>query len=218
MNKYYRKNRLKILKKKKKYDNENRELIRYQYKKWYQRNKEKKIEQTKLYYLNHKEKYREYNKKYRKRLREQLYAYDFARRGRTKYYRIEKSPYLKWRKNFCELCGFDIDIRALDVHHIDSLLKGTEKDNKDNVLTLCKNCHLLVHLLSRNDWTNLIENLKEHKINMSQLECLKCGDIFIPIKMHQKFCSSKCYNVYRSRLIRANNVKNLEELKVIQNG
>lgn len=189
----YYSNRESLLRKKREYDNKNKEVVREQYREWYKRNKEKKIEQKKLYYLNHKEEYKKYNKKHRESLREQLNAYDFVRTDRTIYYRIEKSPYLKWRKNFCELCGFDIDIRVLDVHHIDGLLKNTKKDSENNVLTLCKNCHALVHLLSKDDWINLIENLKGNRIVLSQIKCLECNNKFVPLKMNQEFCTKKCY-------------------------
>lgn len=43
--------------------------------------------------------------------------------------------------NQCVICGFD---RILNVHHIkERYKKGT--DNLDNLITLCPNCHALVH-------------------------------------------------------------------------
>ncbi len=50
-------------------------------------------------------------------------------------------PYLKYRKNFCEFCGFiPVNMCQLDVDHVD----GNHNNNsQDNLQTLCANCHRL---------------------------------------------------------------------------
>lgn len=195
----YRTQRQEILNKKKCYDTKYKELVNEQYREWYRRNKEKKIEQKKKYYLEHKDKYKEYNKKYREKLKEELNGYDLSRRMKGWYHHLEKHPYLKWRKDSCELCGFDVDKRVLDVHHLDSTLKNTKDDNKDNTLTLCKNCHILTHMLLREDWIKLMEKLKGGNLKLNKIKCSGCDLQFIPLITQQKFCSKKCYAKYRLR-------------------
>lgn len=50
-------------------------------------------------------------------------------------------PYRKYKKTYCELCGFiAIDKAQLDVDHID----GNNNNNDiSNLQTLCANCHRL---------------------------------------------------------------------------
>jgi len=54
---------------------------------------------------------------------------------------VAKKPYLKYRKDCCELCGFvPIHRCQLDVDHID----GNHSNNDEsNLQTLCANCHRL---------------------------------------------------------------------------
>lgn len=58
--------------------------------------------------------------------------------GRCRKIRYEKA-YLKFRKDFCEMCGFiPKNMCQLDVDHID----GNHTNNAENNLqTLCANCH-----------------------------------------------------------------------------
>lgn len=40
----------------------------------------------------------------------------------------------------CEVCG----TKAVDIHHIDCRgMGGTEKDNIENLMALCRNCHIM---------------------------------------------------------------------------
>ena len=69
-----------------------------------------------------------------------------AHRERTRRY---KSPYVDFKKEVCELCGF-IPKHAckLDVDHIN----GNHKDNREeNLQTLCANCHRLKTFTNK-DW------------------------------------------------------------------
>lgn len=42
----------------------------------------------------------------------------------------------------CQVCGFNEDVRVLDVHHID---KNKENNKIENFIVLCPNCHAKVH-------------------------------------------------------------------------
>ena len=63
--------------------------------------------------------------------------------------KFRKKPYLRHRKTFCECCGFiAVNICQLDVDHID----GDHNNNeRDNLQTLCANCHRLKTFLNK-DW------------------------------------------------------------------
>lgn len=53
-----------------------------------------------------------------------------------------KFPYRKFRKTYCEKCGFVAQVMAqLDAHHKDGNCKN---HNIENIETLCANCHRLV--------------------------------------------------------------------------
>ena len=58
-----------------------------------------------------------------------------------------KSGYTKYKKDFCEMCGFvAIHKIQLDVDHID----GNHSNNSiENLRTLCANCHRLHTMFSR---------------------------------------------------------------------
>lgn len=74
-----------------------------------------------------------------------------ARRGlkRAHYSKVANKPYLVFRKDTCESCGFvPVHICQLDVDHID----GNHSNNpEDNLQTLCANCHRLKTFLNK-DW------------------------------------------------------------------
>jgi len=54
--------------------------------------------------------------------------------------------YFKYKKKFCETCGFIGDACQLDVDHID----GNHKNNDPiNLQTLCANCHRLKTRLNK---------------------------------------------------------------------
>ena len=62
---------------------------------------------------------------------------------------IKRRPWLVWRKDNCERCGFiPVDACQLDVDHIDG-----DNSNNDpaNYMTLCANCHRLKTQMCR-DW------------------------------------------------------------------
>jgi len=55
-----------------------------------------------------------------------------------------RKPYVRSKKNRCEVCDFSPVHRCqLDVHH-----KDLDHDNNDenNLLTVCANCHRLIHI------------------------------------------------------------------------
>ena len=59
----------------------------------------------------------------------------------SKIYNGYKKPYRKYKKDYCETCGFMAQHSVqLDVDHID----GNHKNNDPtNLQTLCSNCHRL---------------------------------------------------------------------------
>lgn len=57
----------------------------------------------------------------------------------------------------CEVCG----AKAVDIHHIDCRgMGGTEKDNIENLMALCRNCHIIY-----GDKKQYIDYLKEIHFN-----------------------------------------------------
>jgi 5-methylcytosine-specific restriction endonuclease McrA len=58
-----------------------------------------------------------------------------------------RKPYAKYKKDYCEHCKFKaLDGCQLDIDHID----GDHKNNKKNNLrTLCSNCHRLKTKLNK---------------------------------------------------------------------
>ena len=59
----------------------------------------------------------------------------------------KKTPYVKYKKDYCESCGFIPKHSCqLDVDHINN----NHKDNiESNLQTLCANCHRLKTMLER---------------------------------------------------------------------
>ena len=57
--------------------------------------------------------------------------------------RCKRRPYMRYRKRYCELCGFiPWTMAQLEVHHID---EDRTNNNRENLVTLCANCHRYVH-------------------------------------------------------------------------
>jgi len=67
---------------------------------------------------------------------------------------INDKPYLSWRKKYCEVCGRVEDERILQVHHLNPLLKGTDRDNPSNCVTLCFNHHALAEYGKYPKWSD----------------------------------------------------------------
>jgi|SRR3990167_11185116 len=71
------------------------------------------------------------------------------RRKRNLSWTVGKRPWLRFRKDRCEFCGFiPVHLCQLDVDHKD----GNKKNNEQaNLQTLCANCHRLKTQLNQ-DW------------------------------------------------------------------
>ena len=58
-----------------------------------------------------------------------------------------EKPYLKYRKSYCEFCGFiPVNMCQLDVDHINGIHTD---NNQNNLQTLCANCHRLKTFVQR---------------------------------------------------------------------
>jgi predicted HNH restriction endonuclease len=53
--------------------------------------------------------------------------------------------WLNWRKDKCEICGFNKSKKCMQVHHMKPEIKGTELDNEHDWITVCRNCHMMIH-------------------------------------------------------------------------
>ena len=80
---------------------------------------------------------------------EKINAGEKTRERRRKKATERKRPYTKYKKGYCESCGFIPNLSCqLDIDHID----GDHKNNSpENLMTLCANCHRLKTYL-REDW------------------------------------------------------------------
>ena len=78
------------------------------------------------------------NERQVKKIKGKIYTLKNCRTcDRIKY----EKPYLSFRKDYCEFCGFiPVNMCQLDVDHIDGNHKN---NNKNNLQTLCSNCHRL---------------------------------------------------------------------------
>jgi len=58
----------------------------------------------------------------------------------------------------CEICG----TKAVDIHHIDARgMGGTNKDNINNLMALCRECHL--YYGDKKEFKDYLKNIKKHK-------------------------------------------------------
>lgn len=53
---------------------------------------------------------------------------------------------LSTRENKCERCGYDRQVKILQVHHLD---RNTGNNAPENLVLLCRNCHAEDHLKQR---------------------------------------------------------------------
>jgi predicted restriction endonuclease len=58
----------------------------------------------------------------------------------------------------CEICG----TKAVDIHHIDARgMGGTNKDNINNLMALCRICHL--YYGDKKEYKDYLKSIKKHK-------------------------------------------------------
>jgi 5-methylcytosine-specific restriction endonuclease McrA len=58
----------------------------------------------------------------------------------------------------CEICG----TKAVDIHHIDARgMGGTKKDNINNLMALCRECHL--YYGDKKEFKDYLKNIKKHR-------------------------------------------------------
>ena len=58
----------------------------------------------------------------------------------------------------CEICG----AKAVDIHHIDARgMGGSNKDNINNLMALCRECHL--YYGDKKEFKDYLKNIKKHR-------------------------------------------------------
>lgn len=58
----------------------------------------------------------------------------------------------------CEICG----AKAVDIHHIDARgMGGTNKDNINNLMALCRECH--IYYGDKKEFKDYLKNIKKHR-------------------------------------------------------
>ena len=114
-------------------------------KEWLEKNKKRIKEYKKQWRENNREKCVQYNNNYYNKPENAQRRRDKAKEWLLKN-RDAKLAYLRKLKHTageCKLCKFNLP-EALDVHHIIPKSRGGN-NSIENLVTLCANCHRLVH-------------------------------------------------------------------------
>jgi hypothetical protein len=131
---------------------ENRERLNEYCKDWYaKRTKEEKMLYAREYRKKNADKIKTYyaREDVKQRKRETRNAWYAKNRKKMQEYghnrrkKIEK--WMQWRKDKCEICGWNLSEKILCVHHMKPEIKGTEMDNEHDTITVCRNCHMMIH-------------------------------------------------------------------------
>ena len=64
----------------------------------------------------------------------------------TKHWQLVHTAVLKRDQNRCADCGETLEHKPLEVHHITYIRRG--KENLDDMMTLCRDCHQERHFVS----------------------------------------------------------------------
>ena len=145
--KYYKKNRERILQLRKKYYQDNKNGIVERSLKYYQDNKEKIKKYKDIYRKNNSEKIKKCNKIYRERIlltkkgRYRRYACD-ARRRNIKFNLTMEEFSFFWEKQ-CSYCGDQIKTIGLD------RVQNNLGYEINNVVSCCTECNLIKRTMSR---------------------------------------------------------------------
>jgi hypothetical protein len=117
------------------YAKENGDIIKAGNKKYYHLNSKRIKNRVKDYAKNNKEKIALRNAVYLKNHPER--TKEFSRR---KYISYVLRPFILNRDNYtCQLCP---SITSLQIHHINPKKNDNSIDNYENLITLCRECHL----------------------------------------------------------------------------
>jgi hypothetical protein len=87
-------------------------------------------------------------------------------RGIKRYKRIchqcRTKKYVIYKKDYCEICGFvPVWLGQLDVDHIDG---NKQNNNKENLQTLCANCHRLKTYNNKDFYNKLFNDHKNQLV------------------------------------------------------
>ena len=125
----------------------------------------------------------------------------------------------------CEVCGYDKCLNALEFHHIEGKMEkpsyiimrwSWERAQKEleKCMLLCSNCHRELHYLDLDDSVqvdvssrkriSLHDAEQEAKLRYAWIntECLQCHVVFATKNTQQKYCSQRCCQLDRHKVIR----------------
>jgi predicted HNH restriction endonuclease len=123
----------------------NADIVRAKNKKYRQENKELVKERKRQEYLKHRDKYRENAKKHYEEFKKK-HGYTLSKLLREERdFGGKKNEALKRDGYACRLCGSK---QMILVHHIDKTGRSVENNhnnNLDNLITLCRKCHINIH-------------------------------------------------------------------------
>lgn len=96
-----------------------------------------------------------------------------------------------------EKCKEKVREEDLLVHHIDF---NNKNNDSNNLITLCKNCHLYFHSFNHID-KEVEKTLRRRNWRRVKIKCLNCGLIkdFPYHYKNKKFCDKKCRGQYKTK-------------------
>lgn len=80
-----------------------------------------------------------------------------------------KNKYIFKQKNFCQNCGIKVSRKFLDIHFLDFDINNFDNDN---VVSICKDCHKIVHPKEYSDKSLIIVLPKNRLDHLSQAQII----------------------------------------------
>ena len=145
--------------------------------------------------------------------------------GNPQSHQGRKKVIIKLAANKCQACGFNEDVKLLDVHHYD---KNYHNNAWSNLRCLCVMCHAKHHrcdvdfdIPRLSDDSEKLERviksigkpkrLKKIKIKANKHTCIQCKKVFVPGDKTIKYCSVECASIGRRKAERPSK-EELEEM------
>jgi len=99
----------------------------------------------------------------------------------------------------CGITDWHGKFLPLELHHIN----GNHYDNRlENLILLCPNCHAQIHGYNKpkeNKITKVVKIQPKHIVVKQEVQCQECGNLFVPKRKIQKFCSQICTHKSQER-------------------